>query len=99
MTYVIDQWYGWLVIGFLVAATLSAFSLTATNAQLKAQLELERTIALNTGLVCSTHARSAVRQQIGGGAYKWKPYCDWRLRTECEMVFVQTWTDKQKGTT
>lgn len=40
----------------------------------------------HTGLICAVHAHSACRQQIQGGVYKWMPYCNYRLRHDCQMV-------------
>lgn len=63
-------------------------ALKARIADLEEALALDRYVSEHTGLVCSVHGRSACRQQIQGGVYKWKPYCNYFVRHDCDMVYA-----------
>lgn len=63
-------------------------ALKARIVELEEALAFDQYVSKHTGLICCVHDRSAVRQQIEGGAYRWMPYCNYFVRTDCDMVYA-----------
>ena len=38
---------------------------------------------------CAEHKDVASRQQVKGGSYEWMPYCNYRLRKECDIKIIR----------